>query len=539
MATSTMNQQKHSKFVYLYDTTLRDGAQRKGISFSLEDKLKIAALLDNLRIPYIEGGWPGSNPKDAEFFRRLRTNPLKHSRLVAFGCTRRVGVNAEDDLNLRALLEAGTPVTAIVGKASRLHVERVLETDVEENLEMIRDSIRFLKNHGKEVIFDAEHFFDGFQLDREYALEVVCTAASAGADWVVLCDTNGRTMPHQVTAAVESVARLVTVRLGIHAHNDSELAVANSLAAVQAGALQIQGTINGYGERCGNANLVSLIPTLQLKCGFSCVPHDQLRGLTELSRTVSEIANLSPDPCAAYVGSYAFAHKAGLHVAAVERVRESYEHIDPSLVGNARQVVVSELSGRGNIRMSARELNVGLVGNEQAVLREVKELEEKGYQFENAEGTVELLIRRASPGYSSPFALEGMMVMVSDRDGDLSSQAVVKLQVGDHEFHTAAEGSGPVHALDLALRKALLPSYPELSRVRLADYKVRIIDSERATDATTRVFVEAASGGCRWSTVGCSRNIIEASGQALADSFELFLAREMSHIKETECEGVA
>lgn len=541
MVTSTLNQQLHlpSKFVYLYDTTLRDGAQRKGISFSLEDKLKIATLLDGLRIPYIEGGWPGSNPKDAEFFRRLRATPLKHSKLTAFGCTRRVGIRAEDDLNLRALLEAGTAVTTIVGKSSRMHVERVLETDLEENLEMIKDSIRFLKHHGKEVMFDAEHFFDGFDCDKSYALDVVGVAAEAGADWIVLCDTNGRSLPHQIAEAVRCVGSTVNVKLGIHAHNDSELAVANSLAAVQAGATQIQGTINGYGERCGNANLVSLIPTLQLKCHYQCIPFEQLRGLTELSRTVSEIANLSPDACAPYVGAHAFAHKAGLHVAAVERVRESYEHIDPSTVGNARQVVVSELSGRGNIRMSASNMNVALVGNENAVLREVKDLEERGYQFENAEGTVELLMRRAAEGYEKPFELCGMMVVVSDRSGDLCAQAVVKLKVGDREFHTAAEGSGPVHALDLALRKALLPSYPALSTVRLADYKVRILDSDRATEATTRVFVEAACEGYRWSTVGCSRNIIEASGQALADSFELFLAREMCTVRDTECEGVA
>lgn len=536
-----MNQSQSvcSKFVHLYDTTLRDGAQRKGISFSLEDKLKIAALLDNLGVSYIEGGWPGSNPKDAELFRRLCAKPLKRARLVAFGCTRKAGGKAEDDANLRALLDAGTPVTAIVGKSSRLHVERVLETSLQENLDMIHDSVSFLKSHGKEVVFDAEHFFDGFLLDAEYALRAVVTAAGAGADWVVLCDTNGCSLPNQVSEAVSAVTRVTNVKLGIHAHNDSELAVANSLAAVQAGASQIQGTINGYGERCGNANLVSLIPTLQLKCGYTCIAEDRLCGLTELSRTVSEIANLTPDACAPYVGAYAFAHKAGLHVAAVERVKESYEHIEPSLVGNSRQVVVSELSGRGNIRMSAAKFQVNLPGNEQAVLHEVKDMEDRGYQFENAEGTVELLIRRAAEGYVRPFELGGMMVMVSDRGGDLSSQAVVKLRVGDREFHTAADGSGPVHALDLALRKALLPSYPELGRVRLADYKVRILDPDKATDATTRVFVEASSGDRRWSTVGCSRNIIEASGQALADSFELFLVREMSCEEETKREGVA
>lgn len=523
MQNDRTNQQN---FVYLYDTTLRDGAQRKGLSFSLDDKVKIAQLLDGFRVPYIEGGWPGSNPKDAEFFRRMRATPLKNSTVVAFGCTRKVGVRAEDDANLKALLDAGTKATAIVGKTWSLHVEEVLKTSLEENLQMIADSVRFLKQHGKEVIFDAEHFFDSFMSAPEYAVKVAAAAVEAGADWIVLCDTNGRCMPSDVQKVVASMMEAVPANYGVHCHNDMELAVANSIAAVEAGARQVQGTINGYGERCGNANLVSLMPTLKLKMGYDCVRDSDLKKLTELSRTVSEIANLNPDPCAAYVGSSAFAHKAGLHVAAVERVAHSYEHVDPSLVGNRRQVIVSELSGRGNIRMLANEVGVGVVGAEANVLAKVKEMEGNGYQFENAEGTVELLMRKAAPDYVAPFEIVDMMVVVTDRNRTgTSAEAIVKVQVGEEKFHTASEGHGPVHALDLALRKALVPRYPHIEDVRLADYTVRILDPEQATDAMTRVIIEATSGDDRWWTVGCSKNIIDASCQALSDSLELYLAR--------------
>ncbi|MBX9720286.1 MAG: citramalate synthase, partial [Candidatus Obscuribacterales bacterium] len=380
--------------------------------------------------------------------------------------------------------------------------------------------------HGKEVIFDAEHFFDGFAANPDYALQAVKAARDAGADWVVLCDTNGSALPQQVYEVVTRVREVVGDCLGIHAHNDSELAVANSMSAVNAGARQIQGTINGYGERCGNANLISLVPNLQLKMGYSCVPMQNMSKLTDLSRAVSEIANLNPDPCAPYVGTSAFAHKAGLHVAAVEKLASSYEHINPELVGNSRQVIVSELSGRGNIRMLASELGVSVRGNEQAVLQQVKALEGKGYQFENAEGTVELMMRRSRPEYIAPFQKMDMFVVVSDRNqSDMTAEAMVKVKVGNQTFHTAAVGSGPVNALDEALRKALLPSYPQVENVRLSDYKVRILDPNLATDATTRVIVEAACDEDRWSTVGCSQNIIEASYQALADSLELYLLR--------------
>jgi len=524
--------------VHLYDTTLRDGSQRKGICFSLADKLKITSLLDSFGIAYIEGGWPGSNPKDMEYFKHLKVNPPKTAKIVAFGSTRRVGIKAEDDLNLRALLEAGTAVVTLVGKASVLHVTEVLQTSLEENLNMIADSVRFMKRHGKEVIFDAEHFFDGYAANQEYALQAVQAARSAGADWIVLCDTNGSQLPEQVFAVVSAVKTAVGDCVGIHAHNDGELAVANSIAAASAGARQIQGTINGYGERCGNANLISLVPNLQLKMGYSCVPRQNLSKLTELSRAVSEIANLNPDAHAAYVGASAFAHKGGLHVAAVEKLTASYEHINPELVGNMRQIIVSELSGRGNIRMLASELGLSVMGNEQAVLHEIKALEGKGYQFENAEGTVELMMRRCQPNYAAPFQKIDMFVVVAKKNhSGMTAEAMVKVKVGDKTFHTASEGHGPVHALDQALRKALSPSYPQVEHVRLADYKVRILDPDLATDATTRVIVEAASDEEHWSTVGCSQNIIEASYEALADSLELYLLRQ-AELQAAESEEV-
>jgi 2-isopropylmalate synthase len=519
----------NSDFVHLYDTTLRDGSQRKGLSFSLEDKLKITRLLDSFGVSYIEGGWPGSNPKDMEYFRRVRQMNLQNSKVVAFGATCRVGTKPEDDSNLRALIDSQTPVVTIVGKSSVFHVERVLETTVEENLRLIADSVRFLKSHSREVMFDAEHFFDGYELNPEYAVKCLQTAVEAGADWVVLCDTNGGSLPLRVAEVVTAVMAAGVKNVGVHCHNDAELAVANSLAAVSAGARQVQGTINGYGERCGNTNLISMVPALQLKQQYQCVPLQNVHKLTELARSVAEIANLAPDAYAPYVGASAFAHKAGLHVAAVEKVSTSYEHLDPALVGNTRQVIVSELSGRGNIRMMASELGLRVGGNEQLILRQVKELEEKGYQFENAEGTVELMMRRSKTDYVAPFELVDMMVVVSDRSkSGMNAEAIVKVRVGNVVYHTASEGSGPVNALDQALRKALQTSYPAIADVRLADYKVRILDPDEATNATTRVTIEATSGEERWCTVGCSTNIIDASYQALADSLELYLVRTQS-----------
>lgn len=532
MSTTNRMCKNNSDFVHLYDTTLRDGAQRKGLSFSLEDKLKITRLLDSFGVSYIEGGWPGSNPKDMEYFRRARQLNLQQSKVVAFGSTCRVGTAAENDPNLQALIEAQTPVVTIVGKTSVYHVERVLETTRDENLRLISDSIAFLKSHNREVMFDAEHFFDGFARDPEYSVACLRAAVDAGSDWVVLCDTNGGSLPDTVSEVVRHVIATGINNVGVHTHNDSELAVANALAAVSAGARQVQGTINGYGERCGNANLVSLVPALQVKQNYRCVPPSGIAHLTELSRSVAEIANLNPDPYAPYTGSSAFAHKAGLHVAAVEKDASSYEHVDPSTVGNHRQIIVSELSGRGNIRMLASQLGLRVGGNEQAVLRQVKELEEKGYHFEDAEGTVELMMRRTRD-YLAPFELVDMMVVVSDRArAGMSAEAVVKVRVGNVLYHTASEGSGPVNALDRALRKALQSSYPEVADVRLVDYKVRILDPDAATDATTRVTIEATAGDDSWCTVGCSTNIIDASYQALADSLELYLLRQGANRQE-------
>jgi 2-isopropylmalate synthase len=512
--------------VFLFDTTLRDGTQSEGLSLSVEDKLKVAVLLDGFGIHYIEGGWPASNPKDSEFFRRAQALAL-NAKLTAFGSTRKAGVRASDDVNLRALLEAETPAVAIFGKSWRLHVEKVLETTAEENLAMIADSVAFLKQNGREVVYDAEHFFDGYRADPAYAMRTVEAAAGAGADWIVLCDTNGGSLPAWVAKVVGEVRARVTTPLGAHTHNDGEMAVANALAAVEAGCTQVQGTINGYGERCGNANLVSIIPALQLKMGRRCVPAGSLTRLTELSRAVSEIANLNPDPHAPYVGQSAFAHKGGVHVAAVEKIAESYEHVPPELVGNRRHAVVSELAGRGNVRVRADALGLDARGQEKAVVAMVKDLENQGYQFEAAEGSFELLVRRSRPGYRAPFELLALVVTADKRESrPMLSEATVKLRVGAETVHTAAEGTGPVQALDRALRKALLPHYPQLADVRLADYKVRILDPEAATGARTRVLIEAAQGEERWSTIGVSANIIEASGQALADSLELKLLRD-------------
>lgn len=490
--------------LFLYDTTLRDGAQRAGLSFSVEDKLKVARMLDEFGVPYIEGGWPGANPKDIEFFRRAK---LKQARLVAFGMTR------SDCLD--PLLEADTPTVALVGKSSLFHVRRVLGVEPHENLNMIADCVRRLKAHGREVVYDAEHFFDGYREDPHYAAATLEAAAEAGADWLVLCDTNGGSLPDWI-AEVGSALDL-GVPLGIHTHNDGELAVANSLAAVECGCTMLQGTINGYGERCGNANLVSLLPTLQLKLGYDCV--SDLSKLTDLSRTISEIANENPDPYAPFVGSAAFTHKGGIHAAAVGKETTSYEHLEPELIGNVRGVVVSELAGRGNVRALASSL--GFAVNDRQVLELVKKLEHQGYQFEGAEGSFELLVRRLDHDYRPPFEVLDTKVFT---DG-YASEAVVKVRVQEDVVHTAAEGDGPVHALDQALRKALLPSYPQLADVRLADYKVRILDSGRATKAVTRVLIEATSGDDRWSTLGCSQNIIQASCQALTDSLELPLSR--------------
>jgi 2-isopropylmalate synthase len=512
--------------IVLFDTTLRDGTQSEGLSLSVEDKIKIARLLDGFGVRYIEGGYPGANPKDEEFFRRASELKLKQARLTAFGSTRRTGTTAATDANLQALVKAGTPAVAIFGKTWLLHVTDVLKTTPEDNLAMIADSVSFLKQHGHEVIFDAEHFFDGFRDDRSYALAAVHAAAQAGADWIAFCDTNGGNLPSTVAEIVREAKKVLGVPVGIHAHNDSDLAVANSLAAVEAGCTMVQGTLNGWGERCGNANLMSVIPALQLKMGLDCISEENLERLTEVSRTASEIANLRPRAHAPYVGASAFAHKAGAHVAAVAKSPITFEHIPPEKVGNSRRIVVSELSGRGNIRVRAAELGVQLRGNEADLVARIKELENQGYQFEAADGSLELMLRRTQPGYSEPFEVLDVVVISQRRSGgDMFIEATVKLKVGDEVSHVVAEGSGPVDAMDHAFHKALDHHFPVLRQIHLCDFKVRILDPESATAAKTRVLVESSLGADRWSTIGVSQNIIEASCEALKDALELPLVR--------------
>jgi len=510
--------------VAIYDTTLRDGTQREGISLSVADKLKITRLLDDLGVAYIEGGWPGSNPKDAAYFEHVKALDLKHARIAAFGSTCRKGSDPADDPNIKALVDADTPVVTVVGKTSLLHVTDVLQTTPQENLRMIRDSLAYLKSLGKEVIYDAEHFFDGARLDMEYAFDTLQAALDGGADALVLCDTNGGSMPWEVGELVQRVREAFpNIDIGIHTHNDSELAVANSLAAIKAGAVHVQGTINGYGERCGNANLCSIIPDLELKMNVPCLPtRANLVHLTRLSRTVAEIVNLAPDSHLAYVGKSAFAHKGGIHVAAIRRNVDSYQHIDPALVGNEMRVLVSDLSGRGNLLSKAEEFGLD-VNNAQAVrvLDEIKSLEHAGFVFEGAEASVAMRMFRAQPGYAPVFKLVDFTVIVEDRRGrGHLSEAMVKLDVEGDIVHTAAEGNGPVNALDLALRKALLPRYPDLADLQLVDYKVRILDGESATAATTRVLIDTQRGAERWSTVGAGTDIIRASWLALVDAIE-------------------
>ncbi|MFN2138395.1 MAG: citramalate synthase [Candidatus Promineifilaceae bacterium] len=512
--------------IFLYDTTLRDGTQREGISLSVDDKLKIARRLDELGFHYIEGGWPGSNPKDVEFFRRAAGMPFKHAKVTAFGSTRRKNSRADEDDNLRALLEAETPTVTLVGKSWDLHVKDVLDTTMEENLAMIGESVAYCKQQGKEVIYDAEHFFDGYKADPEYALSTIKAAAVNGADCVVLCDTNGGSLPWEVEEIVRDVREtLPNTQLGIHAHDDTGCGVANSLAAVRAGAAQVQGTINGYGERVANANLITIIPDLQLKMGRSALSADDLRQLTELSRYVAEVANLTLDDHAPFVGASAFAHKGGIHVAAMLKNGASYQHIDPALVGNEQRSVVSELSGRGNIIDKAQQFGLDTESLDvRRVLEEIKRLESRGFTFEGAEASVELMLRRTHPAYVPPFELEDFKVLVQQRRGrGLNAEATVKVRVGPKHMHTVAEGNGPVNALDAALRKALIDVYPQLSSVSLVDYKVRILDSDNATAATTRVLIDTKCGTRRWSTVGASTNIIDASWIALVDSMEYAL----------------
>ena len=523
------------KKVELYDTTLRDGAQSEGISFSVVDKLHIAQKLDELGIHYIEGGWPGSNPKDAEFYNRAREIKLKNAQIVAFGSTRRAGIKAEDDNNLVMLVKAGVKYATLVAKSSDLHVERVLRTTREENLAMIADSVRYLKKKGIKVFFDAEHYYDGYKSDKAYALKTLEVAAEAGADCLVLCDTNGGMLPEEIKAATKAALK-IGAPIGIHCHNDGGLAVANTLAAVAAGAVQAQGTINGLGERTGNADLCTIIPALKLKMGIDCISDKQLAMLTEASRYVSELANVAPDPYAPYVGTSAFSHKAGYHMDGVTKWPDAYQHIDPVKVGNKLRTVVSDQSGKRNIIAKAREFGIDLSDAEKEVkdlLTRIKHLESLGFQYDNAEASFELLLHKANPDYKPPFELVDFMVVVESRRRlstrkdmeQMLSEAMVKVKVGGEICHTAAEGDGPVNALDIALRKALCQYYPELNQVKLIDYKVRILEESTGTESQVRVLIESSDGVNEWRTVGGSTNIIEASWLALADGLEWWLLK--------------
>ncbi|MFQ5943223.1 MAG: citramalate synthase [Anaerolineales bacterium] len=513
--------------IQIYDTTLRDGTQREGISLSCDDKLRIATRLDRLGVAFVEGGWPGSNPKDAEFFERAKEMNWETALIAAFGSTRRAGNIPEEDPNLKALLDAETPVCTVVGKSSNLHVSEVLNTTQDQNLLMITESLAFLRSNDRRVIYDAEHFFDGYKDDPSYAVETLKAAVAGGAEIVVLCDTNGGTMPWELKRIIRQVVEELAYPVGIHTHNDSECAVANSLVAVQAGAIHVQGTINGYGERCGNANLCAIIPDLELKMGLSCLPEGRLSELSEVSRFVSDVANLPQDEHMAYVGASAFAHKGGIHVAAMRRNADSYQHIDPTEVGNKMRVVVSELSGRGNLLSKVEELGLQLDESVDmpAVLNRLKELESQGFSFEAAEASVAMLLKRQSDEYVAPFELIDYAVVVENRTGrGTFAEATVKVDVDGEVVHTAAEGNGPVNALDAALRKALTPIYPALNSFQLVDYKVRIVDGQEGTAATTRVLIDSRNGSQEWSTVGASTNIIEASWQALVDSIDYGLS---------------
>ncbi len=530
------------KKVKLYDTTLRDGAQAEEVSLSAEDKVRIVEKLDDMGIHYIEGGYPGSNPRDIEFFKKIKNISLSQAKIAAFGNTRRAGITAARDANIRSILNAETEVVTLVSKTWDLHVLEALRVSLEENLEMIYDTVEYLKKEGREVIYDAEHFFDGFKRNRDYAIKCLLTARDAGADCMVLCDTNGGSMPSEIKSAMKEVKKNVKTPLGIHTHNDCEMAVANTIIAVQAGATQVQGTINGYGERCGNANLCSVIPNLKLKLGMECISDENMRKLKDVSGYINELANLNPWTRQPFVGKSAFAHKGGLHVSAVQRNSETYEHISPELVGNRRRVLVSDLSGKSNVMFKAAEYKIELNKKDPAVgliLSQLKELESQGYQFEGAEGSFELLMKRAMGEDRKFFDLMGFSVVVEKRDEKKEPycEATIRVSVDGVVEHTAAEGRGPVNALDNALRKALEKFYPQLSQVELFDYKVRILNQNAGTGALTRVLVESGDGKSRWGTVGVSDNIIEASWQALVESIQYKLIKDEDEAGKTAKEG--
>lgn len=517
--------------IKLYDTTLRDGTQAEDVAFLVADKIRIAQKLDELGVHYIEGGWPGSNPKDIAFFKDIQKVKLNQAKIAAFGSTRRAQTTPDKDHNIRTLIQAQPDVVTIFGKTWDFHVFEALRISLEENLELIFDSLAYLKKNVPEVIYDAEHFFDGYKANPEYALKSLQAAEQAGADCIVLCDTNGGTLPHELPAILTEVKRAVQTPLGIHTHNDSECAVANSLMAVAHGIVHVQGTINGFGERCGNANLCSIIPAIKLKLGKACVSDEQLKSLRQLSRTIYELANLVPNKHQAYVGNSAFAHKGGVHVSAIQRHPETYEHIRPELVGNVTRVLVSDLSGRSNILAKAEEFKINLDSKDPVtleILESIKEMENKGYQFEGAEASFELLMRRALGTLRHHFSVIGFRVIDTKRHEDEmpSSEATVQVKVGGRIEHTAAEGNGPVNALDHALRKALESFYPQLKEMKLLDYKVRVLPAGKGTASVTRVLIESGDKHERWGTVGVSDNIIDASYQALVDALQYKLIKD-------------
>ncbi len=520
--------------VQIFDTTLRDGAQGEGVTFSSDDKVKVALALDKFGIDYIEGGWPGSNPKDISFFKKIKKYKLEHAKITAFGSTRRAKNKADEDPNLIALIDSDTPVTTIFGKSWDFHVTHALKVPLEKNLEMIEDTIAFLKSKGKEVIYDAEHFFDGYKANPKYAIETIMAAQRGGADIIVLADTNGGTLPHEIGPIFKEIRKHVKRPLGIHAHNDSELAVAVSIEAVNQGAVHVQGTINGYGERCGNANLCSIIPILKLKMGIDCIPDENLPKLTELSRYVSELANMSPRKNMPFVGESAFAHKGGIHVDAVMKNPLTYEHIKPESVGNTRRILVSDLSGKSNIYYKAEQFGIDLSSLEdhskktREILAKLKELEHSGYQFEGAEGSFEILLKRLINQFNEYFKLNGFRVITEKRGAKdkAISEATIKVTVDNEYEHTASEGVGPVNALDRALRKALTRFYPTLKEMKLVDYKVRVLETNKATEASVRVLIQSSDGSETWGTVGVSQNLMEASWLALVDSISYKLMKD-------------
>lgn len=522
--------------IHLFDSTLRDGAQAQGISYSVEDKLKIVQALDDLGVSYIEAGNPGSNPKDMEFFKRAADLRLKHARIIAFGATRKVGIEAAADSNLQSLLKAGTDALCIFGKSWDYQVTDILRTTLEENLAMIADTIRYLKQQGKEVVFDAEHFFDGYKANPEYSLRALAAAAEAGADCLVLCDTNGGTFPDEIFSITQTVRQRFKTTIGIHCHNDGEMAVANSIRAVQAGATQVQGTINGIGERCGNANLCSILPNLQIKLGYTCISAENMRHLTPVARFVSEIANIIHNEKAPYVGNDAFAHKGGMHIDAVHKNPVSYEHINPETVGNARHILMSEVAGRSTLLAKINALDPSLKKDSpqtQKVLDRLKELEHEGYQFETAESSFELVLRKELGLYQPFFERKDFKVIVSepsDNAHGINSSAMIKIAVGTQEEITAAEGDGPVNALDKAVRKALERFYPSIRDIKLTDYKVRVLNSDQASAAKVRVLIESSDHQASWTTIGVSTDIIDASWRALVDAIEYKLLRDQQKV---------